>query len=125
LGSQDIDFNLTLINNIIITSEQGKNMISQALSDIKVLSLGQGYTSPFCAKMLADYGADVIKIEPPEGDPARKLAPFFRDMPHLEKSGLFLFLNTLIPIWAATFITKKIRIVKKIRIEYIVIFVYT
>jgi len=43
---------------------------------------------------LADYGADVIKIEKPlEGDPARKMGPFFKDIQHYEKSGLFLHLN--------------------------------
>jgi len=68
-------------------------MAEQALSDVKVLSLGQGIPGPFAAKMLADYGADVIKIEPPKGDPARKLGPFFHDEPHPEKSGLFLYLN--------------------------------
>jgi crotonobetainyl-CoA:carnitine CoA-transferase CaiB-like acyl-CoA transferase len=44
---------------------------------------------------LADYGARVIKIERPDGgDPCRWLGPFPQDIPHPEKSGLFLHLNT-------------------------------
>ena len=46
---------------------------TQALADIKVIELGQLIAGPFAAKTLADFGADVIKIEPPgEGDPLRK-----------------------------------------------------
>jgi crotonobetainyl-CoA:carnitine CoA-transferase CaiB-like acyl-CoA transferase len=45
--------------------------------------------------MLADYGADVIKVERPgNGDMARSMGPFPDDIPHPEKSGLFLHLNT-------------------------------
>ena len=40
----------------------------------------------FCAKVLADLDADVIKVEPPGGCPARKIAPFYKDIPHPEKS---------------------------------------
>ena len=40
---------------------------------LKVLDLGQGIASPYCAMLLAVYGADVIKIEPPEGDWSRFL----------------------------------------------------
>jgi len=45
----------------------------QSLSGIKVIELGQLIAGPFAAKTLADFGADVIKIEPPgDGDPLRK-----------------------------------------------------
>ena len=45
----------------------------QALAGIKVLELGQLIAGPFCGKVLGDFGADVIKIEPPgQGDPLRK-----------------------------------------------------
>lgn len=39
-----------------------------------------------CGKLLGDLGADVIKIEPPGGDPARRFGSFFHDQPHPEKS---------------------------------------
>jgi len=67
----------------------------QALSDVKVLDLTWHISGPYCTKLFADYGADVIKVERPgEGDPARGTGPFFQDDPHPEKSGLFLHLNT-------------------------------
>ena len=46
-----------------------------------------------CSRALADLGADVIKVEPPGGDPARFAGPFPNDQPHVEKSGRFLSLN--------------------------------
>jgi crotonobetainyl-CoA:carnitine CoA-transferase CaiB-like acyl-CoA transferase len=69
-------------------------MAEQALADVKVLDLSWHIAGPYCTKLLADYGADVIKVERPgAGDPARRMGPFFGDDPHLEKSGLFLYLN--------------------------------
>src|SRR5262245_19455156 len=66
-----------------------------ALSGIKVIELGEMVSAPFCARLFADYGADVIKVERPgRGDVARQWGPFPGDEPHDEKSGLFFFLNT-------------------------------
>ena len=48
----------------------------------------------FCAKLLADYGADVVKVEPPSGDAGRFKGPFVDDSPHSERSLYFLFYNT-------------------------------
>jgi CoA:oxalate CoA-transferase len=65
------------------------------LDGIKVLEFSEFISGPYCAKMLADLGADVIKIEKPgKGDRARAWGPFPQHQPHLEKSGIFLFLNT-------------------------------
>ena len=67
----------------------------QPLSDLRVVDLTHGIAGPYCTKLLADFGADVIKVERPgSGDYARRLGPFPGDISHPEKSGLFLFLNT-------------------------------
>jgi crotonobetainyl-CoA:carnitine CoA-transferase CaiB-like acyl-CoA transferase len=64
------------------------------LEGIRVLELGGHVSGPFCAKLLADYGADVVKVEPPQGDEQRRLGPFIDDIPHPEKCVSFLYLNT-------------------------------
>src|SRR5512141_2498258 len=64
------------------------------LDGVRVIDLTWYTAGPFCTRVLADYGADVIKVEPPGGDPARGLPPFMDDEPGLERSGLFMFLNT-------------------------------
>jgi crotonobetainyl-CoA:carnitine CoA-transferase CaiB-like acyl-CoA transferase len=69
--------------------------VEKALSGVRVLDLTHRIAGPYCTKLLADYGADVIKVEKPgSGDGARAMPPFFRDEPGLETSGLFLYLNT-------------------------------
>lgn len=70
-------------------------MTDQAISDMRVLDLTHYIPGPYCTKLLADYGADVIKVENPGGgDIARKLGPFPDDKPDPEKCGLFLYLNS-------------------------------
>jgi len=52
-------------------------------------------SGPYCGKLFADMGADIVKVEePPAGDPARQRGPFPGDQRHSERSGLFLYLNT-------------------------------
>jgi crotonobetainyl-CoA:carnitine CoA-transferase CaiB-like acyl-CoA transferase len=66
-----------------------------ALADVKVVELGELVAAPYASKLMADMGAEVIKLERPvKGDPARARGPFPKDEPHPEKSGLFLYLNT-------------------------------
>ncbi len=70
-------------------------MADSALSGLVVLDLSENISGPYCTKLLADYGAEVIKIEKPQtGDASRRAGPFPDDNPDIEKSGLFLFLNT-------------------------------
>ncbi len=60
-----------------------------------ILDLSEGIAGPYCARLLGGYGADVIKVEKPgDGDESRRIGPFPKDIPHLEKSALFLHLNT-------------------------------
>jgi benzylsuccinate CoA-transferase BbsF subunit len=69
-------------------------MSEGALAGYTVIELGQGVSAPYCARLFADYGADVIKVEPPEGDVARRWGPFPGDVADKEKSGTFHFLNS-------------------------------
>jgi crotonobetainyl-CoA:carnitine CoA-transferase CaiB-like acyl-CoA transferase len=59
----------------------------------RVLDLG-GPLSLHCTKLLADMGADVIKVESPSGDESRRIPPFKDDTPHSEQSLYFLHFNT-------------------------------
>ncbi|HUV53398.1 MAG TPA: CoA transferase [Dehalococcoidia bacterium] len=63
------------------------------LSSYRVLDLSdrKGF---LCGKMLGDFGADVIKVEPLGGDPARNVGPFYKDIPHPEKSLYWFAFNT-------------------------------
>ena len=69
-------------------------MTYDLLQGLRVLELGQFISAPYCGKLLADMGAEVIKVEPPQGDWARRYGPFLNDDPHPERSGAFLYLNS-------------------------------
>lgn len=64
------------------------------LSDINVIEFANMVSGPYCGKLLADLGADVVKIESPEGDPARSFGPFPATGSNPEQSGLYLYNNT-------------------------------
>jgi crotonobetainyl-CoA:carnitine CoA-transferase CaiB-like acyl-CoA transferase len=66
----------------------------RALDDLRVLDLSGHVAGPYCAKMFADFGADVVKVEPPGGESGRRLPPFVGDIPGPDRSAFFLFLNT-------------------------------
>jgi len=67
--------------------------VSGALDDIRVIDLTRNVAGPYASLLLASQGADVIKLEPPNGDPSRQFGPFPGDEVHSERSGLFLHLN--------------------------------
>jgi len=60
---------------------------------MRVLELADA-SGVYCGKLLADMGADVIKIEPPGGDPTREIPPFWGDRPDPERGLFFLYTNT-------------------------------
>ncbi|MEO8442606.1 MAG: CoA transferase, partial [Betaproteobacteria bacterium] len=64
------------------------------LAGLRAVELGDGTAGPYAAKLLADFGAEVVKIEAPEGDSTRLRGPFVDDKPDPEGSGLFIYLNT-------------------------------
>ena len=69
-------------------------MTYSLLSGLRVLEMGSMLSAPYCGKLLADAGARVVKLEPPEvGEAARRYGPWPDDIPHPERSGLFLYLN--------------------------------
>ncbi|MDN5873102.1 MAG: CoA transferase [Sinobacteraceae bacterium] len=57
-------------------------------SGIRVLELGSLFASPIVGQILSDLGAEVIKVEPPQGDPIRMISPIYKGM-----SALFLTIN--------------------------------
>jgi crotonobetainyl-CoA:carnitine CoA-transferase CaiB-like acyl-CoA transferase len=63
------------------------------LNGIKVVECGQGVAAAFTAKLLAMLGAEVIKVEPPQGDVTRCRGPFRADTADPECSGMFIYLN--------------------------------
>jgi crotonobetainyl-CoA:carnitine CoA-transferase CaiB-like acyl-CoA transferase len=69
-------------------------MAAQALNGVRVIEYGQMVAAPYAAKLLADLGAEVIKVEPLAGDPARARGPFPGGVADPNASGLFLYLNS-------------------------------
>ncbi len=64
------------------------------LAGVTVVELGDGTAGPYTAKLFGDLGADVIKVEGPEGDVSRRRGPFPDGRADPEASGLFMYLNS-------------------------------
>lgn len=70
-------------------------MAEQALTGVRILECGEMVSAAYATKLMADLGADVVKVESPStGDAARRRGPFPGGISDPEKSGLFLYLNT-------------------------------
>jgi crotonobetainyl-CoA:carnitine CoA-transferase CaiB-like acyl-CoA transferase len=66
-----------------------------ALTGIRIVELAESVAGEYCGKLLADFGAEVIKIERPDcGSPTRAMAPLIGDDGGPERSALFAYLNT-------------------------------
>ena len=63
------------------------------LAGLRVLELAD-HKGQFCGKLFGDLGADVVKIEPPGGEPCRRVGPFLDDIPHPDRSLSFWYYNT-------------------------------
>jgi len=63
------------------------------LADVRVLDLTQALAGPFCTMLLADLGADVVKIEPPQGDMTRSMPPHPADREGCDYGGYFASIN--------------------------------
>jgi crotonobetainyl-CoA:carnitine CoA-transferase CaiB-like acyl-CoA transferase len=64
------------------------------LGGIRVAELGSGAALAYCGKLFADFGADVVKIEPPGGDLGRRAPPVVDCGEGIVESGVFAWLNT-------------------------------
>lgn len=68
-------------------------MGGKALENVRVLDLTHVLAGPFCTMILADLGAEVIKVEPPDGDDSRQFGPFAKDVDGNLQSGYFISIN--------------------------------
>ena len=64
------------------------------LDGVTVLDLTEHVAGPYCTKLFADFGADVIKVEPPGGDPSRSVGPWYQGISGPDRSGTFFYFNT-------------------------------
>lgn len=83
-----------LLLSVLRTSMSVDSALCVPLSGLRVLDLSEGVAAPFCAKLLGDLGADVIKVETSLGDCTRTYGPFPENIVDPERSATFFFLNT-------------------------------
>lgn len=76
------------------STEPARSTSIGALAGMRVLEDGGGIAASYAGKLLADLGAEVVKVEGPGGDEVRRKSPFAADEPGRERSGLHLFLDT-------------------------------
>jgi crotonobetainyl-CoA:carnitine CoA-transferase CaiB-like acyl-CoA transferase len=67
--------------------------VTTGLTGIRVLEVANGLAAAYAGRLLAMYGADVVKAEPPQGDLARSFDLLGDGAPDPEANPLFLFLN--------------------------------
>jgi len=68
--------------------------LRRPLEGLKIVEVASMVSAPYCGKILADLGAEVIKVEEPiSGDQLRRLGPFFEDVPEPDNSILFFYIN--------------------------------
>ena len=75
------------------SGERRRSIFRGPFAGLRVLELADE-TGQFCGKLLGDLGADVVKIEPPGGEPCRHVGPFLDDIPDPERSLSFWYYNT-------------------------------
>ena len=80
-------------NNGKVISAGQEDRQQGPLSGLRVLELADE-KGQYCGKLMADLGAEVIKIEPTAGENARSVGPFLDDLPHRERSLYFWHYNT-------------------------------
>ena len=68
-------------------------MTQRPFEGLRVLELATGIAGPYAGKLLCDLGAEVVKLEPPEGDPLRRVTACGHDLAPGEDGALFRFLN--------------------------------
>ena len=71
-----------------------KSRQSLPLAGLKVIEVAQGVAGPHCGRILAAFGADVVKIEPPAGDWSRSIGPFLGDDENIESSATYQYNNS-------------------------------